>query len=70
MTWDEYEAKETAPPAPAPVTLIMSALCAAIDAVSEAQAYATRKGLHITFTAEDVRAISNTLYIGANKGGR
>jgi hypothetical protein len=51
-------------------TRIMSALCAAIDAVVEAQAYATRKGLHIAFTSEDVRAIANTLHIDASKGGR
>jgi hypothetical protein len=63
-------APEAPTPAPIPATRIMSALCAAIDAVVEAQAYATRKGLHIAFTSEDVRAIANTLHIDASKGGR
>jgi hypothetical protein len=49
---------------------MMGSLAAAIDAIAEAQDYATRKGLRITFTAEDVRAVANTLYIDASKGGR
>jgi hypothetical protein len=49
---------------------MMASLASAIDAVTEAQEYATRKGLRISFTAEDVRAISNTLYIDASKGAR
>jgi hypothetical protein len=44
---------------------------AAIDAVSEAQAYADRRGLKITFTSEDVRSTAISCYITACKeGGR
>jgi hypothetical protein len=49
---------------------MMGSLAAAIDAIAEAQDYATRKGLRITFTGEDVRAVANCLYIDACKGGR
>lgn len=48
---------------------MMSALCASIEAIAEAQEYATSKGLRVTFTAEDVRAVANTLFIQATKGG-
>ena len=49
---------------------MMASLASAIEAIAEAQEYATRKGLRITFTGEDVRAVANTLYIDASKGGR
>jgi hypothetical protein len=48
---------------------MMSALCASIDAIAEAQEYATTRGLRITFTGEDVRAVANTLFIQNAKGG-
>src|SRR5215471_1793661 len=35
---------------------LMSCFMSAIDAISEAQAYADRRGLKVTFTSEDVRA--------------
>lgn len=49
---------------------LMGCFMAAIDAVAEAQAYATRRGLGITFSAEDVRATAISAYIGMQKGGR
>jgi hypothetical protein len=49
---------------------MMAALASAVEAIAEAQEYATRKGLRVTFTGEDVRAVANTLYIDAVKGGR
>lgn len=62
--------QDTPAPAPTPVTQrMMAALCASIEAVSEAQEYAQAKGLRITFTGEDVRAIANTLFIQTTKGG-
>lgn len=58
----------------APSTTRSSVMCAAfmvaIDAVGEAQAYADRKGLKITFTSEDVRATAISAYISDCKGGR
>lgn len=49
--------------------LMMAALCAAIDAVTEAENYSKRKGMTAEFTSEDIRCIANTLYIQACKGG-
>jgi hypothetical protein len=49
---------------------LMSCFMSAIDAIAEAQTYATRKGLGITFTAEDVRAAAISAYITACKEGR
>jgi hypothetical protein len=49
---------------------MMGSLASAIDAIVEAQEYAQKKGLRVTFTGEDVRAVANTLYIDAAKGGR
>lgn len=46
---------------------LMSAYLAAIDAVSEAQAYADRKGLKVTFSSEDVRATAISCFIQAEK---
>jgi hypothetical protein len=46
---------------------MMSAMCAAIDALAETQAYATKRGMGITFTPEDVRACGLTIYINAEK---
>jgi hypothetical protein len=58
----------------APTVTRSGAMCAAfmvaIDAVGEAQAYADRKGLKITFTSEDVRATAISAYISDCKGGR
>jgi len=42
----------------------------AIDAIREAQAYANRVGLGITFTSEDVRATAISCWISVTKGGR
>jgi hypothetical protein len=48
-----------------------SAMCAAVDAILETQAYATRRGLGLTFSEESVRAIGLSIYIGAQReGGR
>lgn len=58
---------------PAPATIggaLMGCFMSAIDAIAEAQAYATRRGLGITFSAEDVRCTAISAYIGLQKGGR
>jgi hypothetical protein len=48
-----------------------AAMCAAVDAILEVQAYATRRGLGLTFSEESVRAIGLSIYIGAQReGGR
>jgi hypothetical protein len=59
--------------APAPNSTggaLMGCFMSAIDAIVEAQAYVTRRGLAITFTAEDVRSTAISAYIGLQKGGR
>lgn len=48
----------------------MACLLVAVDSLVEVQAYALRKGLHVSFSAEDVRAVGNTLFINDAKGGR
>jgi hypothetical protein len=54
----------------APITQQLSgALCAAIDAVTEAQTYATNKGLHLQFSADDIRCIALSVYIGNQRNG-
>jgi hypothetical protein len=68
-------AQPVAAPAPAaqPSTsavCMMAAMCAAVDAVIETQAYATRRGLGVTFSEESVRAIGLSIYISNCKGGR
>lgn len=47
-----------------------AAMCAAVDAIIETQAYAQRRGLGVTFSEESVRAIGLSIYISAAKGGR
>lgn len=42
-------------------------LCAALDAAAEAEAYARQKGLSIQFTADDIRAIGLSIYIGVTR---
>jgi hypothetical protein len=42
-------------------------LCAAVDAAAEAEAYARGKGLSIQFTADDIRAIGLSIYIGVTR---
>lgn len=67
----------TADPATAPgaarITPAAARLCAsfmaAIDAVGEAQTYADRRGLKITFTSEDVRSTAISCYISACREG-
>lgn len=49
---------------------MMAALCVAIDALTEAQQYATRKGLGIAFSGEDVRTVANTMLINCERGAR
>lgn len=65
------ESKYAKPEAPGnPVAKqLASCLCAAIDSVAEAQTYATSKGLHVQFGAEDIRAIALTVYIGQQRNG-
>jgi len=66
----------TPPPvAPTPVpaaatSKLMACFMTSIDSVAEAQAYADRRGLKVTFTSEDVRACAITCYIETCKGGR
>ena len=57
-------------PAPQPTgSPLMACFAQAIDAIQEAQLYANRKGLGITFTSEDVRATAISCFIGCQKGG-
>ena len=54
------------PPGPATVsplvtTKLMGCLMAAIDAAIEAETYATRKGLELRFSSEDIRTMANTI---------
>jgi hypothetical protein len=44
-----------------------AAFMAAVDAIIEVQAYATRRGLGLTFSEESVRAIGLTIYIGEDR---
>jgi hypothetical protein len=46
---------------------LMSCYMASIDAISEAQAYADRRGLKVTFGSEDVRATAISCYINLEK---
>jgi hypothetical protein len=48
---------------------LAAALAAAIDAASEAETYATRRGLRIHWTSEDIRAMAATLYIQHQRQG-
>lgn len=47
-----------------------AAYMVAIDVLQEAQVYATRKGMPLAFTGEDVRALAATLIIDQQRGGR
>lgn len=47
---------------------LAAAFSSAIDALSEAQAYAERKSLRVAFTAEDVRCVALSVYIGMERG--
>jgi hypothetical protein len=49
---------------------LAGALKAAVDAVVETMAYSARRGLELTFTAEDVRCLAATAYIQNSRGGR
>jgi len=49
---------------------MMACFLAAIDAVAEAQTYATRKGLGITFSSENVTSAALSCYINECRGGR
>jgi hypothetical protein len=60
---------EPAAPASPSATAMRTALCDAVDAIIEAQAYATRRGLGVTFSEESVRAIGLSIYIGSQRGG-
>lgn len=58
-----------AAPTPTATNQLMGCFMQAIDAIQEAQLYANRKGLGITFSSEDVRATAISCWIGCNKGG-
>jgi hypothetical protein len=45
------------------------AFMSAVDAMSEAQAYANRRGVPVSFTSEDLRAVALSIYIGEQRGG-
>lgn len=49
---------------------LMGCFMSAIDAVAESQAYATRRGLGITFSADHVTSAALSAYINMQKGGR
>ena len=49
---------------------MLAAMCAAVDAIVETQAYAQRRGLGVTFSEESVRAIGLSIYIGNQRGTR
>jgi hypothetical protein len=68
----------TPPPPPAPeqtrklsgaASCMMAAMCSAVDAIIETQAYATRRGIGLTFSEESVRAIGLSIYIDACRNG-
>ena len=59
-----------APVIPAGTLKLMACFMQAIDALTEAQVYCTRKGLRITFTSEDVRATAISCYINCVREGR
>jgi len=46
-----------------------AAMCAALDAVMETEAYANRRSRGLTFSEESVRAIGLSIYIGNQRGG-
>jgi hypothetical protein len=48
---------------------MLAAMCAAVDAIVETQAYAQRRGLGVTFSEESVRAIGLSIYIGNQRSG-
>lgn len=56
------------------VTPASAAMCAAmrsaVDAILETQAYATKRGLGLTFSEESVRAIGLSIYIGQQQAAR
>jgi hypothetical protein len=56
-------------PTPAATSQLMGCFMQAIDAIQEAQSYANRKGLGITFSSEDVRATAISCWIQCSKGG-
>ncbi|HEX4275845.1 MAG TPA: hypothetical protein VHZ74_10840 [Bryobacteraceae bacterium] len=47
-----------------------AAMCSALDAVMEAEAYAARRGRGLTFSEESVRAIGLSIFIGNQRGAR
>jgi hypothetical protein len=61
-----------APVAPvAQPSKLMACFMQAIDAVAESQTYADRRGLKVTFTSEDVRAVAISCWIACSReGGR
>ena len=59
-----------APPAPSTATgRLMACFMQSIDAIAEAQQYANRRGLGITFSSEDVRATAISCWISVCKEG-
>lgn len=57
-------------PAPNPATArLMSCFAMSVDAIQEAQQYAHRKGLGVTFSSEDVRATAISCWIQMQREG-
>jgi hypothetical protein len=48
---------------------LMACFMQAIDAVAESQTYADRRGLKVTFTSEDVRAVAISCWIDSCRNG-
>jgi hypothetical protein len=69
-------AAAAAAPAPAaqPFTAasleLLSAIMAAVEALTEAEAYAAKRGMPLKFTRDDIRAFSISIYINQTKAGR
>lgn len=57
-------ARPTAVQQPTATAQLAAALCAAIDAAVEAETYANRKGLKLQMSADDIRAMALSIYIG------
>jgi hypothetical protein len=55
---------------PATTQKLMACFMSALEAVAEAQAFASRKGLGITFTSDNVTSAALSCYINECKGGR
>lgn len=70
MTAAAAPAPEPAPGVNTETARMMSCFKSAIDAVSEAQTYANRKSLGITFTSENITSAALSCYINKCREGR